>query len=245
MAHRRTLAQTAAVKVAMLVLASGRGSRFGGPIPKVYVDIAGTTVLERSIQRLARLVDDPADSREIVLAVHPDDRDTLLAPLLPRLRAAGLDRVVDGGATRQQSMRRAFAACSGELVLVHDAARPFFPLGATREALRIAAAEGAAVLAVPVADTLKAVDADGRVVATRDRTGLFAAQTPQVLRRDVLEAALARADADGFEATDDVALAEHAGFPVRVVVSTSRNVKLTRAEDLPLAEWLATQPLDG
>ena len=177
----------------------------------------------------------------MVLAVHPDDRATHLEPLLPTLKKLGLGLVVNGGATRQESMARALAASSTdrELVLVHDAARPFFPIAAVREALDKARTVGAAVLAVPVPDTVKQVDNDQRVVATLDRDGLWLAQTPQVIRRDLLEQALAAARKDNAKESDDVALLERLGQPVAVVMGSARNIKITTPADLELAEALA------
>lgn len=174
----------------------------------------------------------------MILAVHPNDRATHLEPLLPALEKLGLGRVVDGGQTRQESMARALAASRAdtELVLVHDAARPFFPLAAVREALEKARTVGAAVLAVPVPDTVKRVGKDQRVVATLERDGLWLAQTPQVIRRDLLEQALA---ADDTPATDDVALLERLGQAVAVVLGSPQNIKITNQADLELAEALA------
>ena len=223
--------------VAMLLLAGGRGTRFGGVVPKVYVEVAGLTVLERSVRRLAEITPD----REIVLAVHPQDRATLVAPLLPRLQAAGLTRVVDGGPTRQASMELALAAAGKhtDLVLVHDAARPFFPVAAAREALTKAAAVGGALLAIPAFDTLKRVTPDARVIETVPRADIWCAQTPQVARRADLERAVRHARATGFAATDDVSLLEHAGIAVAVVLGSATNLKLTTKEDLVIAEALA------
>ena len=128
-----------------------------------------------------------------------------------------------------------------ELVVVHDAARPFFPVAAVREALEQARSVGAAVLAVPVPDTLKQVDAGQRVVRTLDRDGLWLAQTPQVIRQDLLRQALAAAQEDGTQETDDVALLERLGQPVAVVRSSSTNIKITTQADLVLAEALAQE----
>jgi 2-C-methyl-D-erythritol 4-phosphate cytidylyltransferase len=182
-----------------------------------------------------------APDADFVLAVHPDDRLPHVGPLLAELTAAGVRTVVDGGATRQDSMRRAFAAVAADrdLIAVHDAARPFPPVAAVREALARAAAHGAALLAVPAPDTLKQVDADRRVRSTVDRATIWLAQTPQVIRRDRLERALARAAADGFDGTDDVSLCEHDGQPVEVVLGDRRNLKVTTPDDLAIATALA------
>jgi 2-C-methyl-D-erythritol 4-phosphate cytidylyltransferase len=188
------------------------------------------------MRRLALL----GEEREIILAVHPEDRETHLAKLLDSLRGCGLDQIVNGGKTRLESMRLALAASNNSypLVMVHDAARPFFSVSATEEAMRQARDVGAALLAAPAPDTLKR--ADGKLVgSTIDRSNVWLAQTPQVMRRDLLDKALEIAAAEQFECTDDVSLFEHAGFPVALVASSHQNLKVTNAEDLALAELIA------
>ncbi|MCC6672474.1 MAG: 2-C-methyl-D-erythritol 4-phosphate cytidylyltransferase [Planctomycetes bacterium] len=223
------------VKLAILVLAAGQGSRFGGEVPKAYVPCAGAPIVVHCVRRLAALWPE----RTLVLAADPA-HGPHLDPILPALHAAGLDRVVAGGATRQESMRNAFAAApeDHEVVLVHDAARPLFPRAAALLAIERAAAVGGALLAIPVTDTLKRADERRQVLGTVDRRGIWAAQTPQVLRRDLLVRALAAAQRDGFQATDDAALLEHAGLPVEVVPGSPHNLKITTREDLILAEIL-------
>jgi 2-C-methyl-D-erythritol 4-phosphate cytidylyltransferase len=228
------------VKIAMLLLAAGRGSRFGGPVPKAFLKLRGRPLLVASAERLLQALPDGANG-ELIVLVHPDDRETHVAACLSQLRALAGARavlhVVDGGTTRQQSMANGLAAASGdvELVLVHDAARALLPVGATRACIETAAAAGAALLAVPAADTLKRVRGE-RVEATLDRRDVWLAQTPQVVRRELLARALAHAASTGFHATDDVSLVEHLGEPVAVVAGSATNLKITRADDLPLAE---------
>lgn len=219
-----------------LLLASGRGSRLQAQLPKAYLPLQGTPLLLRCAQRLCLLRPRP----ELVVAVDPEHKAEHLAPLRGALGA--LDACIcHGGATRQESMQRALAAAPADcdLVLIHDAARPFFSLEATQEAMRAAAAHGAALLAAPVPDTLKRDDGQGRVAGTLDRDGLWLAQTPQVLRRDLLEQALERAAAEGFAGTDDVSLVERLGVAVQLIPSTPLNLKITHPGDLPLAELLA------
>jgi 2-C-methyl-D-erythritol 4-phosphate cytidylyltransferase len=222
----------------MLLLAAGRGTRFGGALPKAFLVLGGRPLLVASAERLARAL--PPQSRgELVVLVHPDDRRQHVGGCLAALQAlpcAGGVRVVDGGASRQESMQRGLAACSADsdLVLVHDAARALLPIAATRACIEAAAASGAALLAIQAPDTLKRV-IDGRVVTTVDRDGIWQAQTPQVVRRELLVAAMAHAAATGFVGTDDVSLVEHFGRPVAVVPGSPTNLKITRPDDLPLA----------
>jgi 2-C-methyl-D-erythritol 4-phosphate cytidylyltransferase len=212
------------VQLAILILASGRSARMGSSTPKVYLPIGGVPILVRSVRRLAKL----ADSAEIVLAVHPEDRSKHLDSLLPELTELGVTKVVDGGSSRQESMRRALAAAG-------HAARPFFPIDATRDAIEAAQATGAALLATPVPDTLKRISDDHTVKATLDRSGVWLAQTPQIIRRDLLEQGLK----SGFDATDDVSLVEQLGGQVMIVPGSSRNLKITSPSDLELAELIA------
>lgn len=226
------------MKVAILLLAAGRGSRFGGPIPKAYLRLAGKTLLEHSAERLVQALGD-LHRCELVVAVHPDDRASHLAACLPKLAAID-PRVpvhcVDGGSTRQESMTRCLAACpvDADLIVVHDAARALVPIAAARACVAAAAAHGAALLAIPAPDTLKRARA-GMVATTLDRTDVWLAQTPQVVRRELLARAMQHARTTGFEGTDDVSLVEHLGEPVAIVPGSPHNLKITRPEDLPLA----------
>jgi 2-C-methyl-D-erythritol 4-phosphate cytidylyltransferase len=235
------------VKIAMLLLAAGRGSRFGGPVPKAYLQLGGRALLVASAERLLQALP-PAAIWELVVLVHPDDRSTHLAAcagsLHELIRGRGRLAIVDGGATRQQSMQNGLAACSADadLVLVHDAARALLPVAATGACIAAAAAHGAALLAVPAPDTLKRVR-DQAVVETVDRSGIWLAQTPQVIRLPLLRRALANAAATGFQGTDDVSLVEHLGERVVVVPGAPTNLKITRPEDLPLAEAILAAAL--
>jgi 2-C-methyl-D-erythritol 4-phosphate cytidylyltransferase len=218
----------------MLLLAAGRGTRFGGPVAKAYLELDGVPLLVIAAERLARVADLRGGSH-LVLVVDPADA-VLLAPWLPRLLALGDVRTTPGGRTRQESMTRGLAAADADadLVLVHDAARALLPIEPARTCVAAAARTGAALLAVPVADTLKRANGEF-VAATVDRAGLWQAQTPQVVRRELLERALRHAAATGFAGTDEVALVEHLGQPVALVPGSPTNLKITRPADLPLA----------
>ena len=206
-----------------LVVAAGSGDRFGAA--KQYALLAGRPVLAHAVAAARTACDG------VVLVVRSGDEHRA------EVRATAADRVVAGGATRASSVRLGLAAVpvDADIVVVHDAARPL--AGPELFLAAIAAVrEGAdgAVCAVAVTDTLKRVDGDA-VVATVDRTGLVAVQTPQAFRAD----ALRRAHAGRAEATDDAALVEAAGGRVVVVPGHVGNIKLTAAPDLVVAErWL-------
>ncbi len=223
----------------MLLLAAGRGTRFGGALPKAFLRLRGEALLVHSARRLLAAID-AGEQAQILLVVHPDDRKAHLAPCLEAIeRAAGSHavRIVDGGASRQDSMTNGLSVvdADADVVLVHDAARALVPTAAVRECIAEARRTGAALLAVPATDTQKRV-ADGRVAATLDRTGVWQAQTPQVVRTNLLRRAIHEARRAGFDGTDDVSLVERLGEPVAVVPGAVTNLKITHPGDLALAE---------
>lgn len=225
------------MSVAALVLAAGRGERLGAPLPKAFVPLAGVPLLLHTLGALALVPE--IDLLVPVVAAADRARYEALGPLLARIPK--LVPAVTGGAERQDSMRAGLAALSPDvtLVAVHDAARPFVrPRDVTR-VLAAAREVGAALLAVPVTDTIKRVR-QGRVIETPDRSECWAAQTPQAFRTELLREALAKASAAGARFTDDVQLVERLGRPVAVVEGDPGNVKITGPGDLALAEaWLA------
>ncbi len=147
--------------------------------------------------------------------------------------------VAMGGAERQDSVASGLARTdpAADLILVHDAARPFVSLRSVVGCVEAAAMTGAAIVAVPAHDTIKSVDADGLVGETLDRRTIWLAQTPQTFRADLLRQAYAQAERDGYTATDDAMLVERLGARVRVVPGEAANRKITTPEDLQWAEW--------
>ncbi|MCX7932114.1 MAG: bifunctional 2-C-methyl-D-erythritol 4-phosphate cytidylyltransferase/2-C-methyl-D-erythritol 2,4-cyclodiphosphate synthase [Rhodovarius sp.] len=210
--------------VVALLLAAGTGSRFGGPVPKQYLEIGGRAVVRHAAEAL--LAEGLVAALQPVAAAGEEGRLAALLAGLPCLPP------VAGGASRAESVRAGLAALAArapDVVLVHDAARPVVPRGtipALLEALRHAPG---AIPAQPVSDTLKRAAA-GRVQETVPRAGLFRAQTPQAFRYAVLVAA--HADPDAATATDDAELLERAGHPVALVPGSEHNVKITFPEDL-------------
>jgi 2-C-methyl-D-erythritol 4-phosphate cytidylyltransferase/2-C-methyl-D-erythritol 2,4-cyclodiphosphate synthase len=224
--------------VAALVLAAGRGLRSGGGIPKQYRSVAGKPVVRRSLELF---LGHPRVAH-VQPVLHPDDREFFNAA------TAGLAFLepVCGGATRQASVLAGLAAlekCNPDIVLVHDAARPFASAALLDRAIETAAACGAAIPAVAVTDTIKAVDREGRVTQTIDRSALRAVQTPQAFDfRRLLEAHRAAARKDMQDFTDDAALAEWAGLAVMTFEGEAGNMKLTTADDFVKA---AAADFDG
>lgn len=215
----------------VIVVAAGRGQRAGEGPPKQFRTIAGEMVLRRTLRRFC----DHAAIRRVLPVIHADDTSACASA------TAGLGRIaapVAGGATRQASVRaglEALAADPPDLVLIHDAARPFLSPDLVTDAIAAAAEHGAAVPVLPLTDTVKFVDSDGSVSSGPDRALLRTVQTPQSFRYDlILEAHRAAAGIDHL--TDDAAVAEAAGHRVATFPGEVSNVKLTTAEDFVRAE---------
>jgi 2-C-methyl-D-erythritol 4-phosphate cytidylyltransferase/2-C-methyl-D-erythritol 2,4-cyclodiphosphate synthase len=230
------------MRVTAIIAAAGRGERVGGSLPKQLQMIGGRVVLERSV---AAFVTHP-EVDEVVVALPSD-----LAAAPPGFLGGTVKpvRIVAGGERRQDSVANAFKAASekSELIVIHDAARPFASAALISRTIAAALESGAALAALPARDTVKRiVAAAGAVDApyvgeTLPREAVALAQTPQAFRRDVLVSALAQG---GAEATDEAALAERAGYRVRLVEGEATNIKITTAEDLTVAEAIARR-MDG
>jgi 2-C-methyl-D-erythritol 4-phosphate cytidylyltransferase / 2-C-methyl-D-erythritol 2,4-cyclodiphosphate synthase len=223
---------------AAVIVAAGRGTRAGsgGGVPKQYFPLAGEPVLAHSLRVLTN---HPLINATVVV-ISPEDAvlyEAAAAPFADRLLAA-----VAGGATRQASVLAGIEALGGnppDRILIHDAARPFLSAVLVSDLIAALDANAGAIAAEPVSDTLKLEAADGTIARTIDRAGLWRAQTPQAFRYDVILEAHRRAAAAGrTDFTDDAGLAEWAGLPVKLVASTSGNMKLTTAADITLAERL-------
>ena len=221
--------------VAAIIAAGGRGVRLGAGCPKQFLEIGGRSILDLSLHALAS--SDRID--EIVVALpHEYVAETAQSW---HGRSAKPLVFVDGGERRQDSVARAFAETSpgADIIVIHDAARPFVTADIIARTIDAAAAHGAAIAAIPVSDTVKqlgesAIRGSRRIRATIARETIVLAQTPQAFRRDVLE----RAIAEGLklEATDEAMLAERLGLPVHIVDGDVKNIKVTTAEDLAQAQ---------
>jgi 2-C-methyl-D-erythritol 4-phosphate cytidylyltransferase len=216
-----------------LLLAAGRGERFGSELPKAFVLLAGRPLALRALDALAAAPEIERVVPVLARAELPRWRELLARePAQPKLVEP-----VAGGAERQDSVRAGVEALprSAGLVAVHDAARALLRPEAVSRVVAVARREGAAILATPVRDTIKRVAGD-RIVETPARAECWAAQTPQVFRVEILREALAKAAAEGYLGTDDASLVERLGVAVRVVEGDPDNLKITVPEDLPVAE---------
>ena len=222
--------------VTAIIAAGGRGARFGGTLPKQLLPLGGRPILQRSVEAFAG----HARVTDLVVALPAE----LVADPPGYLRTGAKPlALVEGGARRQDSVARAFARvpAGAEIVVVHDAARPLVSDALIARTVEAAADDGAAIAALAATDTVKRGSAERLVVGTVPRGEIFLAQTPQAFRTSVLRAALAHGG-PGADATDEAALVERTGHPVRLVDGDPRNVKITTADDLALAERLLASP---
>jgi 2-C-methyl-D-erythritol 2,4-cyclodiphosphate synthase/2-C-methyl-D-erythritol 4-phosphate cytidylyltransferase len=232
-----------APNIGIVIVAAGRGERAGAPHegPKQYRKIGGRPVIAHTIERFLGWL----DQGPIVVVIHPDDETLLDEVFAANAATQGIIRVF-GGATRQQSVLAGLEALSDSgvsHVMIHDAVRPFIDL-ALLDRVTAALIEGAPCVlpAIPVADTLKRADADGLVSETVSRAGLFGAQTPQSFLFEAILDAHRKAATEGrFDFTDDAAIAEWAGLPVRIVAGSPDNVKLTVQRDIAMADERLSQ----
>ncbi|MDH5348734.1 MAG: 2-C-methyl-D-erythritol 4-phosphate cytidylyltransferase [Nitrospira sp.] len=217
-----------------LVPAAGRGLRMGGQVAKQFLSLGGQPLILHSL----RVLQASSVIHEIILAVPHSEMDYCLKEIVAKHHFTKVTKVVPGGAERQDSVRHALEAVHDDVdvVLVHDAVRPFLTELMINEVVCTARAKGAAIISLPMKDTVKQVGADHVIERTVDRTGLWLAQTPQAFRRDWLLLAHRKAHGEGVRATDDAYLMEWCGYPVSVVEGSGENIKVTRPEDMAIGE---------
>jgi 2-C-methyl-D-erythritol 4-phosphate cytidylyltransferase len=221
----------------LLIAAAGSGRRMGAAINKLLLTVAGRPVLAWTLEAALAC----PQLEWIGVMGQPEDESAIEA-IVSAARPDRPVRWIVGGETRQDSVRRGLAALppEAEAVLIHDGARCLITpelLGRCAEALREAMRDGAGLIAAtPVSDTIKQVDQAGAIVGTPNRQELWAAQTPQGFAVDQLRLAHQRARTEGWSVTDDAALYERLGLPVRVFEAPAFNIKLTTPFDLAVAE---------
>lgn len=214
-------------KVTVIIVAAGRGSRFGGDLPKQFLKIGNKTVLERAIEPFQ---DHPAVDGIIIAA--SEEYLEHCKNLCRRFDKT--EAVVCGGRQRQDSVFACLEKINDGLVLVHDGARPFVTCKVIDRVIEEAYNQGASVPCVPVKDTIRQIgDSEGHSSVTLERSSLFCVQTPQGFHTELLKKAYKRAQLDGFTGTDDAGLVERIGGSVALTEGDYANIKITTREDLP------------
>jgi 2-C-methyl-D-erythritol 4-phosphate cytidylyltransferase len=229
------------VNASAIVVAAGSGTRLGLAKPKAFVSIGHQSLLQRVLQTISMV----QAVGEVVITVPPGLQKLARAEA-ETARVQIPVKITEGGAERQDSVWIALMLTSAEsdLIVVHDAARPFATPAMFSACIDTAARSGTAIVAIPVADTLKQI-ANGTIVTTVARDGLWQAQTPQAFSRELLMMAHERAAREGITATDDAQLCEQLGIDVKVVIGSALNLKITTLDDLRIAEAIVESRKKG
>ena len=229
--------------VAAVVPAAGRGVRMGAGVPKQFLTLGGVPLLVHSLQTFeaARIIS------EIILVVPQDDCQYCREDIVLSYGLKKVFQVIAGGRRRQDSVLNGVRAANSatDIVVVHDAVRPFVTLKMITQVVEATRNHGAAIVAMQMRDTVKRVNGEGIIKETLNREELWLAQTPQAFRRDVLLRAHQQGEADGVDATDDAFLVERLGLTVAIVQGSSDNIKVTRPEDLHMGEAIFSAKNSG
>ena len=212
-----------------VIVAAGKGRRMGTEISKQFLPLCGKEILAHTVEKFEKA----ACIRDIILVTGGD----ALQDVRQMVQEYGWKKIIsvtEGGKERQDSVFLGLQQVpqDTEIVLIHDGVRPFVTEEILERSIAAAKETGGCVAGVPAKDTIKVCDAEGFAIATPDRSTLRQIQTPQTFRRKEILAAYEKAKADGFLGTDDASVAEHSGFPVRVIMRSYRNIKITTKEDL-------------
>jgi 2-C-methyl-D-erythritol 4-phosphate cytidylyltransferase len=216
-----------------IIAAAGTGSRMASDRPKQFLQLAGTPIIFHTLKPF-----ELCDSIQEVIVVLPAEESAAFLAQAGKYGLRKLTRVVPGGATRADSVKRglmAIRSATAEIVAVHDGVRPFVTVEEITETVAAARRDGAAILATPVTDTIKLVEGDA-VVKTVERRTLRHALTPQCFRYELLRRAYDQVDVDDPSLTDESALVERLGQRVTIVDGSPRNIKITTPRDLVIAE---------
>lgn len=221
--------------VAAVIAAGGTGSRIGALQPKQFLEVGGKPILERTVEALLAI-----ENLVIVIIALPHEHIAQAEEMLARTPWKVPVVCTPGGPTRQESVRLGClkAPADVDIILVHDAVRPFCDREMLQRVVAAAWSTGGAVPGLPATETIQRVSRRGRVLKTPPRDELYAIQTPQCFRANLLRSALECASREGFEGSDESSLVRRIGQPVKVVQGSPENIKITRPLDLEIAERL-------
>jgi 2-C-methyl-D-erythritol 4-phosphate cytidylyltransferase len=231
-------------RITAILPAAGLGTRMGAETPKQFLELGGEPLVIFTLRRLAAC----AAITDFILATRADEL-SFLEDRVSKARIGRPARVVHGGDTRQQSVANALkqVAAETEIVMVHDAVRPFVTVEQLDRLIAEARERGAVILGIPAIDTVKEVkraslpEDVARITGTIPRERIVLAQTPQAFRCGILREAFARAESDGVTASDEASLVERLGQDVYVMLGSERNLKITRPADMDLARFYLEQ----
>jgi len=226
------------VSVCAIIAAAGRGERMGGSIPKQFLEIKHKPILAHTLEKFCQceLID------RIIIVAPKDWQQYIIENVIEKYHILKVNIIVSGGATRQESVYCALKVVNEQtsIVVIHDAVRPVVTADLLRKVINKGKETGAAVLAVPVHESLKKVSRK-QVACSLNRDSVWLVQTPQVFKRDLILNAYQQAFFNCRTASDDSELVEYLDYPIHVVAGSRANIKITTPEDLKLAEILLGQ----
>ena len=216
-----------------VIVAAGKGKRMGTEISKQFLPLGGKEILAHTVQKFEKA----KNIRDIILVTGADS----LQDVQEMAQEYGWEKIVSivaGGKERQDSVWNGLqqVAADTEIILIHDGVRPFVTEDILNISIETALEMGGCVAGVPAKDTIKVCDGENIAIATPDRSTLWQIQTPQTFRKERIVKAYEQAKEDGFVGTDDASFAEHCGYPVKVIMGSYRNIKITTKEDLVIGE---------
>ncbi|MFH1874668.1 MAG: 2-C-methyl-D-erythritol 4-phosphate cytidylyltransferase [Pseudomonadota bacterium] len=219
------------MNIGVIIAAGGIGQRMGGNRPKQFLEIAGQPIIHHTLQVFQNM----EEVKEVVIVLAKDYVESF------QYQGPKHWQVIPGGKQRQDSVSNGLKVISDncEVVLIHDAARPFISQDLIKQVAKQALNHGAAILACPIKETIKMVNSQNTIIETIDRSKLWAAQTPQGFELKLFRKAMQAANEAGYVGTDDASLVERLGNKVHLVEGDSRNIKITTPEDLVIAEAIA------
>ena len=217
-----------------IITAAGLGKRMNSTRPKQYLELSGRPILVHTLEKFAS-----AGSIDGIIIVADRSSLTMVQDnILKKVPCKKIFKIVEGGAKRQDSVLAGLKELPDgvKIVAVHDGVRPFITPELIDRSVKEAASHGACIVAIPVKDTIKRVDSEGRIIETVERAGLWRAQTPQTFRVDILKKAFDKAAADDFYGTDEASLVERLEREIYILSGDERNIKITTPEDLKIAK---------
>jgi 2-C-methyl-D-erythritol 4-phosphate cytidylyltransferase len=225
------------MSVLAIIPAAGWGVRMGSATPKQFLSLEGVPIFIHTLRKFVAC--EAVD--HVLLGLRAEDMERAQTEIERECFVRPV-RLVEGGPSRQETVARCLeqAAADTEVVLVHDAVRPFIELEMIPRLIAAARQEGAAILGISSVDTVKQVQGH-LILGSIPRERIVLAQTPQAFRSEIIREAYSRALADGFQGTDDSSLAERLGYSVSVIMGSDRNIKITKPSDLPLARLYLAQ----
>lgn len=225
----------ATARLALIVPAAGSSTRMGGAVKKPLIEIEGEPIVCHTLKRFRGI----PNIIQVIVATHPADFAKVKSTHWHDIRDAGATALIPGGERRQDTVKNALETLNErvQIVMIHDAVRPFVSRQAIVDSIAAACHSGAAIVAIPVADTVKYAE-NRAVIETVPREKLWLAQTPQTFQIDLIQSAMEKAEEDKFECTDDAQLVERLGYQVSIVQGSFENFKITTPEHLRVARAL-------